>query len=411
MKSDLDQLMEERGLDVIIVHAPENYSPYVDYLGNGATITRGLIVKRREELPVIVANGMEVEEAAASGLTVFEEYALGLGECRELAEGDSVKADALFWGKVLAHIGVDEGTVGIYGDGDIHKYLVFIDVLRETLPQYTFVGDAGVTLFDVAFETKDADELARIKSVAERTSAVVRATREFIASHRANADEIVVKADDTPLTIGDVKRFIRIKLLENDLEEAHTIFAQGRDAGFPHSRGNDNEALRMGESIVFDLFPREIGGGYYHDMTRTWSIGYASEEVQEAYAQVMNAFDISVETFMVNKPTYHAQEAVLTYFEEHGHPTGRTQPGTGDGYMHSLGHGLGLNVHEAPFMRHTQKEDMFRIGNVVTIEPGLYYPNKGFGVRIEDTFYVDEQGQLVSLTDVPKDLIVPLRGQ
>lgn len=411
MKRDIDQLMEERGLDVIIVPGSETYSPYVDYLGNGATITRGLVVKRREELPIIVANVMEVEEASASGLTVLEEYALGYSECQELAEGDSVKADALFWGKVLDHIGVDEGTVGIYGTGDIHAYLVFIDVLRETLPQYNFVGDAGITLFDVAFETKDTDELVRILSVAERTSAVVRATREFIASHRANADEVVIKDDDTPLTIGDVKRFIRVQLLENDLEEAHTIFAQGREAGFPHSRGTDSDPLRMGEAIVFDLFPREIGGGYYHDMTRTWSIGYATEEVQEAYTQVMNAFDIAVESFMVNKPTHHAQEAVQTYFEEHGHPTGRSHRGTAVGYMHSLGHGLGLNVHEAPYMRHTQKEDIFRIGNVVTIEPGLYYPDRGFGVRVEDTFYVDEQGQLIGLTDVTKDLIIPLRGQ
>ena len=78
--------------------------------------------------------------------------------------------------------------------------------------------------------------------------------------------------------------------------------------------------------------------------------------------------------------------------------------------FHSLGHGVGLNVHESPRIAHTAKDDVFASGNVITIEPGLYYPDEGFGIRVEDMLIVTGRGELVSLTDVPKDLILPLRG-
>lgn len=238
----------------------------------------------------------------------------------------------------------------------------------------------------------------------------MRATWDFISRHRADDVETVVKDDGSPLTIGDVKRFIRRELLDRDLEDTAMIFAQGRDAGFPHSRGNESEALRLGQSIVFDLFPREIGGGYHHDMTRTWCIGYAPDNVRQAYDQVMNAFDIALEHFANGKPTHLMQEAVQDYFEGLGHPTQRNKPGTGVGYVHSLGHGVGINIHESPRISHLSKDDVFATGNAITIEPGLYYPDEGFGIRVEDMLIVTPQGELLSLTDVPKELVLPLRG-
>jgi Xaa-Pro aminopeptidase len=124
----------------------------------------------------------------------------------------------------------------------------------------------------------------------------------------------------------------------------------------------------------------------------------------------MDAFDIAVDSFRVGQPTHMLQDAVLDYFESKGHPTPRSTPGTMEGYVHSLGHGVGLNIHERPSITHVQKTDIFQAGNVVSIEPGLYYPERGYGVRIEDLCYVDESGQLVHLTDFHKDLVLPLRG-
>ncbi|MCS7071702.1 MAG: M24 family metallopeptidase, partial [Anaerolinea sp.] len=146
-----------------------------------------------------------------------------------------------------------------------------------------------------------------------------------------------------------------------------------------------------------------------HDMTRTWCIGEAPPEVQAAHDQVRTAFDIALSSFRLDLPAARLQEAVLDYFEAQGHPTVRSHPGTTDGYVHSLGHGIGLNIHERPSISHLSK-DVLRAGCAITIEPGLYYPERGFGVRIEDSFVIGADGALISLTPFPKDLIVPLRG-
>lgn len=408
MKSDLDQLMAARALTAIIVTGDAHDNPPRTYLSNGAHVTGGYIVKKQGSAPVMIVNGMETEEAAKSGLPVLSYFDLGYADMIKAAQGDATQAAVALWGELLRRFDIAPGKVGVYGVGNLHTQIALTRLLHDAYPAYEFVGETGMTLFDEAYITKDADELTIIRSVAARTSAVVRATWDFIAQHRADGDT-VVHADGSPLTIGAVKRFVRRALLDHDLEDTDMIFAQGRDGGFPHSRGEADMALRLGQAIVFDLFPRQLGGGYHHDMTRTWSIGYAAPEVERAYRQVMDAFDIAVETFRPGIEAKKLQEAVLDYFEGAGHPTGRSHAGTSIGYVHSLGHGVGLNIHERPSIGHLSK-DSLTIGNLITIEPGLYYPDQGYGVRIEDTFYVNERGELISLTDVPKDLVLPLGG-
>lgn len=410
MKLDIDRLMQDRGLDALMVFAAHDHSPALDYLTGGVRITGGMAIKLAGRSPVLVVNGMETAEAAASGLEVYDYHAMGMETAREKAGGDPALTQILFYGGCFDKLGLTEGRIGVYGVNDVNVALALIDGLRQRFPQYTFIGELNPTLFDAAYTTKDDIEITRIRSVAQRTSAVVKATWDFISQHRADENETVIKDDGTPLTIGDVKQFVRRALLDRDLEDTAMIFAQGRDAGFPHSRGDERQALKLGQPIVFDLFPHEIGGGYHHDMTRTWCIGYAPDNVREAYHQVMTAFDIALEHFGVGKPTYLMQEAVLDYFEGNGHPTTRSKPGTNVGYVHTLGHGVGLNVHESPRISHLAKDDRFAPGNVITIEPGLYYPDQGFGVRVEDLLIITQRGELVSLTDVPKDLILPLRG-
>lgn len=410
MKADLDRLMVARGLDALFVFAAHDHSAALDYLTGGVRITGGAAIKLAGSAPVLIVNGMETEEAGATGLEVYDYHRMGMEDARAAAGDDLKAAQPLFWGGCLARLGLESGTVGVYGTTDINETLALVDALREQFPQYTFKGELKPTLFDEAYMTKDDAELARIKSVAQRTNAVMRATWDYISRQRAGENETVVKDDGAALTIGDVKRFVRRELLDRDLEDTAMIFAQGADGGHPHSRGNESEALRLGQAIVFDLFPREIGGGYHHDMTRTWCIGYAPDAVRRAYNEVMTAFDIAVEQFAVGKPTAEMQIAVQDYFESLGHPTLRNTPGTNVGYVHSLGHGVGLNIHESPRIAHNVKDDIFAAGNVITIEPGLYYPEQGFGVRIEDMLIVTPRGELVSLTDMPKDLILPLRG-
>lgn len=410
MKSDIDALMAKRNLDAIIIVADEIYNPPLDYMMNDGHITTGLMIKRHGAQPVLYVSSMETEEAARSGYEVRIYNDPGLialvQEHKDISRGH-----AAWWGRILAACGLEGGRIGLYGAGDFSFILGRVALLKELCPQYEFVGETVLTgtLFDEAFATKGSDEIERLRSVAQRTDLVMQQTWDWLTSHHAEGG-LLVGADGHTLTIGKVKRFVRKALLDVDLEDTAMIFAQGRDAGFPHSRGEDNDALKLGQAIVFDLFPRELGGGYFHDMTRTWSLGYATPEVQAAYDEVMTAFDIAIEMIKPGMPANQPQLAVLDYFESRGHQTLRTHPGTQQGYVHSLGHGIGLNIHEAPGMSHLSTATLAG-GNAITVEPGLYYPEKGFGVRIEDSCIIESDGQVTPLTTFRKDLVVPIESR
>lgn len=409
MRADLDRLMEERGIDAVMTTQGENEDPVRTYLANG-TDFHGMALKKRGTEPVLIVNPMERDEAAKSGLPVFTWDDLGLSELLRKHKGDRKQALNEWYAGVFDKFGI-QGQINLYGIGDINDTHRLLTMLREHFEgRITFGFEAPRdTIFDRAYETKDAQELARLRDVARRTSAVVRATRGWLASHKAG-DSVVLKADSTPLTIGEVKRQVILFLLDHDLEDAEgMIFAQGRDAGVPHSRGDKNAPVRLGEAIIFDLFPRQPKG-YFHDMTRTWCIGYVPGEVQVAYDHVKEVFDRSLEMCKIGVKTNVVQNMVCEFFEERGHPTVLNSPGTTDGYVHSLAHGLGLNVHEAPYFPNYQETYELQAGNVFTIEPGLYYPERGFGVRIEDTVVLNADGSIESLTDVPDDLLIELKG-
>lgn len=409
MKSDLDRLMEERQIDAIMTLAGENEDPIRTYLSNGVDFG-GFAIKKRGADPVLIVNPMERDEAAKSGLRVITWDQMGYTELLREAKGDSEALIKAWYTRIFDHFEI-VGRVHVYGIGDVNAAYRMLTILQAHLGERITFGTEPPrkTIFDTAYETKDEGELARLRDVAQRTSTVVRATHDWLATHRAG-DGIVVRMDGSPLTIGDVKRYVRRLLLDHDLEDAEgMIFAQGRDAGVPHSAGDDAATVRLGDSIVFDLFPREPKG-YFHDMTRTWCLGHVPQAVQAAYDDVMEAFHRSMAMCTIGTPTNSVQEMVCEFFEERGHPSVLNSPGTTDGYVHSLAHGLGLNVHEAPYFPLHSEAYHLQAGNVFTVEPGLYYPERGYGVRVEDTVVLNADGTLESLTDVPYDLLIELKG-
>lgn len=409
MKADLDRLMAERGIDALLILPGEHEDPYRTYLSNGVH-SSGMVIKQRSAPPVLVVNGMEVDEAAQSGLEVHTNDEFGLTALLREHQYDYGAAYAAWYGRIFTRFDV-RGALAIYGVGDLNAALRAIKALQEGVGERIELVTEEVrdTIFDRAYETKDEGELALLREAGRRTSAVMRTAREWLAEHRAQ-DGGVVGADGAPLTVGDVKRFVRGRLFEQGLEDPEgMIFAPGRDAGVPHSKGQDDQPLRLGETIVFDLFPRLLGG-YFHDMTRTWCLGYAPEQVQADYDAVREAFDRSIEMCRVGIATHEAQDMVCEFFEAQGHPTVLSEPGTSEGYVHTLAHGVGLNVHEAPYFPTRAARYWLQRGNVFTIEPGLYYPSRGYGIRIEDTVYLNEAGSVESLTDCPYDLVIELKG-
>ncbi|MBN1427181.1 MAG: aminopeptidase P family protein [Anaerolineae bacterium] len=406
MKSDLDRLMQERGFDTIVVMGLAEGNHTLRYMTNGAVITEGIVIKQHDRQPVLICGPMERDEAAKSGLTVvtyadFDLYKLA----KEL--GNAFEANLHMMAAIFERYQVT-GTVSFNGVGDPGRSFMMLSRLSEMLPTIKITGETETGIFDEAYATKDAQEMVAIRTIAGHTNTVMGEVVDFIKRHEVR-DNALVKPDGKPLAIGDVKRFLRGRLLEYGLEDnGETIFAIGRDAGIPHSRGEDGDPLKLGQSIVFDLFPRALGGGYYHDMTRTFCLGYAPDDVRRAYDEVMHIFNDVMEALAVGEPCRHYQEMTCDFFEQQGHKTLQSDPSTTEGYVHGLGHGLGLEIHSRPRLNAVSDETL-RPGQVFTVEPGLYYPDKGFGVRIEDTVYIDEKGEVHSLTLFPKDLVIAMK--
>ncbi|MBN1316937.1 MAG: aminopeptidase P family protein [Anaerolineales bacterium] len=407
MKSDLDRFMAEREIDVAIISGVVRGNPIMYYMTNGANISGGIVVKPIDRAPVLVHSPIERDEAAQAGLETINMGKYNRSKLQQEA-GSVLGGAVLFYKQLFEDLDVS-GRIAFYGEQDQGKTFTLLNELKRSLPDITIIGEFDWTIFDQAQMTKDAQEIERMKDVGRKTSETMQSAVAFIQQHRVN-NGLMVKQDNSPLTIGDVKQHVTVKLLENGLEDAEgMIFAIGRDAGVPHSKGNDFDPLKLGESIVFDLFPREVGGGYFHDMTRTFAIGHASPELRHVYDQVKLCYDKVVSELKVNELGKTYQELACTIFEEMGHPTIRTDPQSEDGYVHSLGHGVGLEIHSRPRLTIGDiHEDRLVPGSVFSIEPGLYYPDKGYGVRLEDLWTVDEQGNFSCLTVMDQELVIPV---
>jgi Xaa-Pro aminopeptidase len=235
--------------------------------------------------------------------------------------------------------------------------------------------------------------------------------QDYLTSRDVREDEVLLKEDGTPLTLGDVKGKISLWLAERGAVDVEgTIFAIGRDAGVPHSIGDPQDLMTLGKTIVFDIFPAEQGGGYFYDFTRTWSLGYTTPEAQSLYDQVHESYDQVVENLDLNASFIDYQRMTCEYFESKGHKTQLSTKAPLDGYVHSLGHGVGLNIHERPWSGLTASNDnILKPGVVITIEPGLYYPEKGMGFRIEDTYWVRPDGKIELLAEYPYDFVLPMK--
>jgi Xaa-Pro aminopeptidase len=319
---------------------------------------------------------------------------------------------ALRFHHLLTDLGLAKGRAGIYGHVDVSGVLAMLTRLQRLLPDLELVGENGMdSVFSRAMETKDERDVERIRQMGRLTTEVVRRTAEYLTSREVRADEVLLKEDGSPLTVGDVHSKIRLWVAElgAELPEGF-IFSIGRDAGVPHSIGNPEDLMRLGQTIIYDIYPAERGGGYFYDFTRTWSLGYATPEAQELYGQVQEIFNRLLENFDLNTPFKDYQRMTCEYFESKGHKTQLNTKGPLDGYVHSLGHGVGLNIHERPSSG-LDADESHRLasGVVITSEPGLYYPEKGMGFRIEDTLWVRPDGKMEILADYPYDFILPMK--
>jgi Xaa-Pro aminopeptidase len=401
MKSDLDALMRERGFDAMLVLGASANNPAMYYFTGGGHVTSAVLIKKTGQPPVLYCNAMEREEAERSGL---ETVPLRNWPLEALAE----KPLAIF-----EQQGFTEGRVGVFGNTDTSVFMHIEERIRDQVPGIVLVGakpDDSMLLH--AMETKDESEVARIRRVGAATVEVVRLVAEFLTSRAVRDDEVLLGETGSPLTVGDVKHKIGLWLAERGVVDVGgCIFSIGRDAAVPHSVGQPGDLIRLGQTIIFDIFPAEAGGGYFYDFTRTWSLGYADPEAEKLHQQVKRAYDSVVANLDLNVPFREYNKLVCDQFHADGHNTPiHTEGVLTTGYVHSLGHGVGLNIHERPFSEPATPDDhRIKPGVVFTIEPGLYYPERGMGVRIEDTYWVGPNGQIELLAEYPYDFMLEMK--
>jgi Xaa-Pro aminopeptidase len=226
---------------------------------------------------------------------------------------------------------------------------------------------------------KTPDEIEKIRSVQRATEAAMERAIGLIRSSRPVKG--ILHRDGSPLTSEAVRSEMHRVLLDLGCRGADTIVSCGAESALPHHLGTG--PLRENEPIVIDVFPRDEVTGYHADMTRTVVKGEPSVEIREMYDAVFEAKRLGEAAIRPGVTGADLYAQTVEFFRDRGYASGA------EGFVHSLGHGVGLEVHEEPSLG-TQGGPL-AAGNVITVEPGLYYPGTG-GVRLEDIGAVTDTG-------------------
>ena len=255
-------------------------------------------------------------------------------------------------------------------------------------------------LFSRRRRVKSETELEGIRRAQRACEAAMDAVREVLRAATQNGAGLEV--DGQPLTSELLKRRIGEVFTEHDMAADEFIAAHGPQSAIGHNMGSGQ--ISAGEPIVVDLWPRDIETACFADMTRTFVVGEPPEELVEYQRLCLQALENAVAAIKPGVPGRDVFVGTCELFQEHGYTTPMTkQPGQmlEEGFIHGLGHGVGLEVHEEPGMGIASRDPLVA-GDVVTVEPGLYRPGFG-GCRLEDLILVTEDGA-ENLTDYPYDL-------
>jgi Xaa-Pro aminopeptidase len=244
---------------------------------------------------------------------------------------------------------------------------------------------------------KNDEEVRFIKDTQKKTEEAMGEAISAIRDSTVRGDLLYYK--DDILTSDKIRRIIDYKLMDLECLAEHTIVAVGIEGCDPHNEGSG--PLRPNQSIIIDLFPRSTKTRYFADMTRTVVKGKAPDRLKKMHEAVISSQERGISLIRNGIEGRQVHEEVSNVLKKFGFETGIIN-GRMQGFFHGTGHGLGLDVHEPP--RISKVNYTLKKGNIVTVEPGLYYADIG-GVRIEDMVLLTEDG-CINLTEYPKVLEV-----
>jgi Xaa-Pro aminopeptidase len=295
--------------------------------------------------------------------------------------------------------------------GMIVEFLRCENVLRIAVP-YNFpvyladiMRREGFEVIPVKSPFRSMREVKKeneIKAIEKAQRAGEKALAQAISAiSNATVRNSILWSNNSPLTSENIRSIIETSLLSGGFEAPDIIVACGCGSADPHWQGEGD--LHAGEPIVIDMVPRSKKERYYSDMTRTVVREAPSDEIRDMYSAVKDAQVAAISQIKAGITGSEVHGIVCDTLEARGYETVRGKTGVfTEGFIHSTGHGVGLDIHESPSLSESGKE--LKEGCVVTVEPGLYYKKTG-GVRLEDVVVVTASG-CKNLTMFEKNLVL-----
>lgn len=372
--------LEAEELEGLLVVAATADDPDIAPFADGAHLRSSLLVvnRRRREAKLGFFTPMEREEAAATGLPLITPEDLDIPRWDKTLSDPGEHLAAVL-GQALLRGEITPGRValaGHFGSG-----VVLEACRRLEADGFSFVS--GHRLMERYRKTKSELQMKEIRRVAAGTGVAFRRVAALLAAAgEGDNDELMLQGE--PLTVGRLRREIGRVLADRGFQQPDgNIVAPAEESAVPHNAGTDERFLRRGESLIVDLYPK---GLLYADCTRTFCVGEPPPELARAHAAVLEALQEAHRRTAPGVRGWELQQRTCEILGGHGYATPISDPGTVTGYVHSLGHGTGFELHELPSFRENAGEWEGRLAaaDVLTLEPGLYDPEGGWGVRLED---------------------------
>jgi Xaa-Pro aminopeptidase len=382
---------KDKGLNLLVIGAPEHDADA--YHLSGFLAPDAVICLRVAGKSYLAVSSLEYgraeKEAPVDELLSHEELGI-IGLARELKSGARAYGAAV--ANLLDEIGASNSPVVV----PAHFGVVYADELRAR--GITLTPDGK--LFDGLRRAKTEEEVSYIEKTQSAVEDACAHAVSVLEEAEIGEDKVINWRGET-LTSELLRSEIDVELLRRGCAADGTIVAGGPQAADPHERGHG--PLKAGESIIVDIFPVDLSTRYYSDMTRTFVKGEPNDGLQEMYDAVLEGQEAALSMIRagVNGKDVHRKVAEVLHeagYKTNVHDQKEGKPLT-EGFFHGTGHGVGLELHEAP--RVSLADEELIPGDVISVEPGVYDPNVS-GVRIEDLVVVTEEG-CRNLTKFPKE--------
>ena len=319
------------------------------------------------------------------------------------ARSSSAPGTAVFTEEEMGGPGMVNIVVGIAKNYRLDGFIVPRDfplLLADQLRGKGLVIQACGSTFFPEREFKAPAEVEKIINSLRVAESGCRRAIEVLRQSEIGRERVLYWQSE-PLTSEILRYEIDSTMMKHGMLATGTICAGGFQGSQPHNTGSG--VLYADSPVVMDIFPRSAENGYWGDLTRTVVRGTPADIVKKAYEAVLEAREHAKRLIAPGANPREIHLAAAGVLEKHGFYTGRGEKGD-YGFFHGLGHGVGLDIHELPRLSPRSTEEL-RPGVVVTVEPGLYYPEWG-GIRLEDMVWLSPSGESRCLTEIEDFLIV-----